>query len=368
MCAVSCLQAAAQISKSQRVTQIKLESFGWEPIPKGEYYENRGAFSRNLWIDHSGRVLVGFTVRENYALATRGHPGRSFHILRFTSEGKVDLSLVLPTDNWFNNGIYLGSNDQIFARANDAFQLLENEYNKESPSWKTLAPCPRDCYISQSLSRRTLIVRVEPPVGGPDHSTYTILDASSSPPRVVGTCSQMAFYARNITDKFAYWGNYDRDDNLMVRFPFCDVEHYQELSKWGGRGTSGFVLNDETLLKIGYTSAGPVEAQVIGPNGQLKFSLKMPKNDAIYPYDVASDERNDRFAFMVNTIRGQHPRLDIGGHLVARRAVVYSDSGQELASIPIDTHLSRDADFSMSPDGHRLAVLNGDLLTLLEIE
>jgi hypothetical protein len=47
-----------------------------------------GTRSRLVSIDHQGRVLVGFTVRENYSLATRESPGLSFHILCFTSDGK----------------------------------------------------------------------------------------------------------------------------------------------------------------------------------------------------------------------------------------------------------------------------------------
>jgi hypothetical protein len=215
--------------------------------------------------------------------------------------------------------------------------VIGENQNPQAETWKVLAPCSMNCRISQSSSRRTLIISESrdslghSTMWGTADSTYTVIDASSSPPRVVRTCSQMAFYAENITDQFAYWGNYDRDDDLMVRFPFCDVEHYEELRMWGGRGTSGFVLDDETLLKIGYTLAGPVSAEVVRSDGQVKLSVKMSEHDFIDPYAVRTDEGHDRFAFMVNTELGAHPRLDIGGHFVARRVVVYSEFGQELA-------------------------------------
>ncbi len=352
--------------QTPKISTIKLEDFGWEPVPKPEYFEDRGAFSRNLWIDHEGRVLVGFTVRESLALATREHPGRSFHILRFTAKGKVDLSLVLQTDNWYFNGFYLGPGDQIFARANEAFQVLEDGTNKDSPAWRTLASCPRECYIGQSLSRRTLTLRVEQPVGGPDRSTYTILDASSSPPRVVRTCAHMAF--GTITDRFVYWPFYDRDDGLMVRFPFCDVEHYEDFPMWG-RGASGIIIDDQAFLKVG--SSG---ARLLGPDGRVKFSVEMRKHDHIHINMVTVDERADRFAFLVDTVRGENRRLDIGGHLVARRALVYADTGQQLVAIPMSTTRNPDFapdfdfSFSMSPDGHRLAILDGGLLTVADLD
>jgi hypothetical protein len=349
-------------SQTAKITRIKLEDYGWEPLPNGDYHEHRGAFSLKLWIDHKGRVLVGFTVRKKFTLATRGHPGRSFHILRFGSEGKPDLSEVLPTNNWYNNGFYLSPEDQILARANDMLQFLQDDSHKPGEAWLPLVPCPVDCLISQSFSRRTLILRVQPPAGGPDSSTYTILDLSSSPPRVVRTCSQMAFYAGRITDKFAYWPHYDRDNYLMVRFPFCDVDHYEEFPKLG-RGASGFVLNDETVLKV-----SPYLVKLVGVDGQVKFSQDLPKHDSLNVWEVTTDERFDRFAFMVNTERGEHPRLDIGGHLVARRALVLDERGKTVASIPADTNYNMDSDFSMSPDGRRLAILDEGVLTIAQLE
>jgi len=356
LCVCSVSYAQTQVAK---VTKIKLEDYGWQPVPDRRQFGH--TYSHNLWIDHKGRVLVGFTVREDHALATREHPGRSFHILRFTAEGKPDLSLVLPANDWYKNEFYLGPDDQIFARANDALQLFSEGSQGQSGSWQPLASCPENCFISQSFSRRTLLFGAKTPVSGRDRPTYTFLDASSSPPRVVRTCSQMAPYATSITDKFVYRGNYDRDDDLTVRFSFCDVEHYEDFPQWGRGG--GYVLNDETLLKV-----DPFGARLLGPEGQVKFSLKPPKHDLMDYFKITTDERYDRFAFMVDAIRGEHPLLDIGGHLVARRVLVLDETGKQLASIPTDIHYHMDTNFSMSPDGHRLAILDDGVLTIAELQ
>lgn len=197
VCACSYVYAHPQAAK---ITKIKLEDYGWQQVPDRPQFHT---FRPNLQMDHEGRVLVGFTVRESDALATREHPGRSFHIVRFTPEGKMDLSVALPTDSWYTNAFHLGPNDQILARANHALQLFsEDEGEPRSGSWQPLVRCSEGCLISQSFSRRTLILGVGPPDRGPDRSAYTILDASSSPPRVVGTCAQMA--SMQVTDKFAY--------------------------------------------------------------------------------------------------------------------------------------------------------------------
>ncbi len=84
VCAFS--QVCAQ-SQTRRITKIELENYGWQHAPVRAQKFGR-TFKPNLQFDHEGRLLVGFTVRESDALATREHPGRSFRILRFTPELK----------------------------------------------------------------------------------------------------------------------------------------------------------------------------------------------------------------------------------------------------------------------------------------
>jgi hypothetical protein len=356
VCAFS--QAYAQ-SQTPKITKIKLEDYGWEPVPvRAQKFGH--TFQPNLQFDHEGRVLVGFTVRESDALATREHPGRSFRILRFTSEGKPDLSLTLPTNDWNENEFYLGADDEILVRANNTLWWLSDDGSHgESQSWQPVAPCPEHCSIRQSYSRRTLILRVEPLVRVAELSTYAIIDAASSPPHVVRTCSQMA--SMNITDHFAYVTSYDRDDHLTVRFPFCKVDHYDEVPTWGRGG--GYVLNDETLLKVSTTAAS-----LLGADGHVKFSKETPKGDWISPGKIVTDERNERFAFMVNTERGVHPHIDVSGHLVARRVLVLDQAGKDVASIPTDTRYHIDSNFSLSPDGHRVAILDEGAVTVVGLE
>src|SRR5271170_524169 len=163
-------------TRTGSVTQVNLENYGWRPLPRVREWVGFG--SQQVSIDHEGRILVGFTERENTSLATRNDPGLSFHILRFTSDGKVDLSLALPTNNLFNNGLYLGPEDQLFARANETFQVLseENGTGTEVAAWRPLAPCTRECQISQSPSRRTLMVTKWE---GHDEYTHILFDVSS---------------------------------------------------------------------------------------------------------------------------------------------------------------------------------------------
>src|SRR5271168_2321831 len=100
VCAYSHFYAQSQVPK---ITKIKLEDYGWQPVPNRRELFGHHPLTPSLWLDHDDRVLVGFTVRESDVLATREHPERSFHIVRFTAEGKVDLSVALPTNSWYKN-------------------------------------------------------------------------------------------------------------------------------------------------------------------------------------------------------------------------------------------------------------------------
>src|SRR6266536_2823623 len=68
-------------------------------------------------VDSTGRVLVGYPAREGNELAIRGNPRLLFHILRFTSDGKLDLSVSLPTDNIPHNAIFLDAHDHLLVVA-----------------------------------------------------------------------------------------------------------------------------------------------------------------------------------------------------------------------------------------------------------
>lgn len=347
---------------------MKLEDYGWQPLPKIQRGEWPGFANQLTSIDHQGRVLVVFTVRDSTSLASREHPGLSFRILRFTPEGKEDLSLNLPTSDYFTNGLYLGPNDQILARANNLLQMFTAENQGGSEQWQILASCRRDDQISQSPTRRTLIVTH---VEGTNPSSYarSLLDLSSSPPHLMQNCPGSGGM---ITDKFSYGQTSYGAEYSAWRWPLCEPNLKVELplDLAGGKLRA---LSDELLLVLGtgrrrdFDLVAPLRAfELITIAGQIKFQKEMEKNTVVT--DVSkSNENGDRFAFVVETWRGGSRSLDVSGKRVARRVVVYTIAGQELASVPVSTTYHRDFDFALSPDGHRLAVLDEDVLTTLEM-
>ncbi|MGA2814055.1 MAG: hypothetical protein ABSG16_21860, partial [Candidatus Acidiferrum sp.] len=289
-----------------------------------------------------------------------------FHILRFTPEGTLDLSLGLPTDNLFSNGFYLGPDDRIYARANRTLEVLTK---KTDPSdlalnWEVLLPCSVECKISQSPSRRTLVIRDLQEQG---HYTYTVLDISSGARPYSKQCPWIGFDANGITDEFSYQsGNGISWD--VRRWPLCDKNREEELPL---AMQSGFVspLSDDLLVLLG-TNRERRGIELIAPSGQLKFRQELPKNDHPSAEQARTDEHCDRIAFVVQTWRGGSRVLDISGKMIGRRIVVYTDRGQEVVSVPVSlgrnlVRYRRDFDFSLSPNGRRLAIVDEGELTIV---
>jgi len=346
-------------TRTGSVTQVNLENYGWRPLPRVREWVGFG--SQQVSIDHEGRILVGFTERENTSLATRNDPGLSFHILRFTSDGKVDLSLALPTNNLFNNGLYLGPEDQLFARANETFQVLseENGTGTEVAAWRPLAPCTRECQISQSPSRRTLMVTKWE---GHDEYTHILFDVSSSPPRVVENCLRTGGPS---TDKFTYYSGSIGTHYFARRSPICDGDHSVELPL-DKQAVVLRALNDESFLLLGFGKLQHIELVTV--DGQVKFRQEMPKHDFVTTGEVKVDERGDRFAFVVDTWRGGSRPLDISGNRVGRRIVADTETGRQLSTVPVNPVDHSEFDFSISPDGHRLAILDEGVVTAVDLE
>jgi hypothetical protein len=361
------LSAAALLStcncfaQTRTVIEQKLSKYGWQSLPKEQRGEWVGRSSRLISIDHANRVLVGFTSRENQDLASREHPGLLFHILRFTPDGKLDHDFVLPTDNWFNNGFYLGSDDHIYARVNDALQSLSEELDAKNSDGmsKSLAKCSMNCWIIQSPSRRTLILQES------NHSTSIVLDTTLAQQLVTKSCEWISFFGDSITDKFGY----ESSDGIRTdarRWPICDAKRVVELPLDMRNGMIS-PLSDDDLLILGTGKGDKRGIDLVSSSGQLRFHRDFPKNYTVRG-PVRSDERGDRFAFTVETWQGGSRALDISGKIAARQVVLYSTTGEQLVTVPVRPVLLRDFDFSVSPEGHRLAILEEDVLTIVDIQ
>jgi len=365
-CAINALPAE---SPAVKVAVLNLKNYGWEP-------PHRQNTLPSIAVDHEGRVIVGFTVWERTGLVTRIQPSLGFRIIRFMLDGNPDLSVSLPTNEGGRTDIYLSDNDQIIARANDSLQLLqENERNPKERAWKILASCTARCHVEQSPTRHTLLLYTE----GSD-PPLTFIRLSQQPQlQVCGKSNSLIKsnedkiqnYPQSITDEFAYFHGWEPGAGAYAyRWPLCNYDKRVEMPlRLSGRWT---VLNDNIFVANTYSNPTANEGiEVISPDGRVKFrpTLLMHESADSLWVPVKSSERADRIAVDVFTIRGRNQTLDISGHLTARRIAVYDiEAGKEIASIPVNTKHRFGFKFDLSPNGHRLAILEDDIARVVEVQ
>jgi hypothetical protein len=331
---------------------LDLRSYGWEPPWERQHEINMPS----IVVDHKGRVVLGFTAQARSGLVTRNQPSLDFRIMRFSPDGRVDSSLSLPTHEKGINSVYLSDTDQIIARANDSLQFLQaDDGNLQKGAWKTL--CARSCGVMQSPTRRTLVLTVK---------------GADSPLTIVRFSEQLALrrcgsfnYTQYITDEFAYYHNWEPESGYFThRWPLCQYERRVDVplparGRWA-------VLNDDTFVV--YSNDKKDEGmEVVSLDGHVKFRPTMQKHELASP-TIKTSERGNVIAADLVTIKGRNDTLDIAGHVTSHRIAVYEvEVGKQLASIPVAPQ-SRHFEFDLSPDGHRLAILEDDLVKVFNVE
>jgi hypothetical protein len=355
-------------SRTAAATTSTLQNYGWEPP------ERREVNAPSVAIDHTGRVLLSFIVRERNGLVTRNRPSLNLRIVRLLADGRSDLSLSLPTNEGGRSGIYLSDTDQIIARANEHLELLqEDNANPNNAVWKTLAPCATRCIIVQSPSRRTLQLYsadADPPVTVIHLSHEPVLIRCGKAHQLASSEDDIQNYPHSITDEFAYFhGGNAGTGPFAYRWPLCDYDHRIEMPlRTGGRWV---VLSDNLFVVDTHLNRdGDKGVEVISADGHEKFRPTMLNHESAGGWSpIRSSRRGDRIAVDVVTRRGGNRTFDISSHVSARRIAVYDiEAGKEIASIPVNPKYKYRLEFDLSPDGHRLATLEDDMVKVVDLQ
>ena len=287
---------------AQQSNAFSLGDYGWQPPDR---LDHSGPL---IAIDHEGRVVVGFTVRQRVGLVTREAPSLDFRILRFTPDGKLDLSLALPTNAKGLTGIYLSSSDEIIARANGSLQLLQADGSSaKGDAWKRLVECNQQCSVEQSVTRRTL--HLYSPGSDPPSMLIRVSQDPSQEPcgktdkLIESADDRIQNYPQTITDAFAYFSLHGE----AYRWPLCRYADRAKLpmrieARWIALSDVLFLVNTSTI-RNGRTDW---QIKVVSSDGGVKFQSRLAKDELALDYPpIRSSERGDRIA------------VDIGGN--ARR-------------------------------------------------
>ncbi|MBV9183194.1 MAG: hypothetical protein JO356_17970 [Acidobacteria bacterium] len=255
------------------------------------------------------------------------------------------------------------------ARVNDELRILEHEDDPlQKEGWSVLASCPRACEIRQSPTRRTISVYNSdaiPPLTIIQAAQPPIIKRCGKVPRQIRSADDsIQNYPQAITDKFAYFsGSFALYGPFSYRWPLCDYEHRVEMEPPLKGGATP--LGDELFI-----ASGDKDLEVVTSNSQVKFRQSMSKHESWSRFWVPlrSSESGDRVAVDMLTTRGGKEVLDISIHVTARRIAVYDiEAGKEVASIPVNAKHNFHYEFDLSPDGHRLAVLEDSTVKIVDL-
>jgi hypothetical protein len=84
---------------------------------------------------------------------------------------------------------------------------------------------------------------------------------------------------------------------------------------------------------------------------------------------IQSSEKGDRIAVDILTTRGGNRTLDISSHVTARRIAVYDiEAGKEVTSVSVNSTHPYRFEFDLSPNGRRLAILEDDVVKVVDLE
>jgi hypothetical protein len=337
---------------------VDLKSYGWE------LQSQKRIVRPFVAVDREGRVVVSYATRVRAHLVTRDKPSLDLRILRFAKDGKLDLSLSLPTRLADHSSIYLSDTGQIIAVANDSLQM----YQEDVGTWKVLASCGPQCRVQQSVSHRTLAIYNE------YHSPLLVIRPSPVPrlqqcDAFKSSEDSIQYNSQKITDEFAYYTGSEGLEQFTYRWPFCEYQNRVEMSLrpggyWDVLTDRFFVFypndfhNDRRTVKV-VSSDGRVLFQSANGKHEYARSIWAP---------TRSSEQGNRIAVDIVTLRGGNRALDISSHPTARRIAVYDiELQKEVASIPTSVKL-REFGFDLSPDGGRLAILENGTLKVIDLD
>jgi hypothetical protein len=340
---------------------IDLQKYGWTPLPpfqRGVGYFVASPLRHHLAFDHQGRIVIGLTTVGRPRAAASDQPVLNFNVFRLDNTGHQDLSFVLPTNDWRGNLILVTDIDQIIIRANDQLKIMASDPAASSGTMQiqTAIECVSGCSIFQSSSRRTILLLTH----YSSHQEKVVLIKSGTAPLTSIYSPSETFAADSITDSYGYvLGKLGRTrKETLYRWPLTD--HTEPLAVEAALQGYGTAINDSEVVVSGWKDFGAIDT-----GGQLRFKKRLAKLEETSDF-LRSSEDGERFALAVFTYKG-NSKHGWDSHLAAQRVVVYdSKTGDELATVDAQTTRYQ-FDFSLSPDGHHVAILADNVLTLADI-
>ncbi len=387
--------AGAVTAKAQtKVWSIKLETVGWQdpyvemtarfkpapkPEPGPEGGDNHARFIAALkangpswpadsdlgviWrdelvVDSSGRVTVGFAAKRAGLDAPK-----SLRVVSLDGkDGATVQQMELPTPVWDRTAVMLASDGALLVVAGDRVQRLKNDGTVENSI--PIPPQPKinpGLWVEQSPSGQTLMLTT-------DDKFFRFVRTDTL--ATLTECRKENDEIHTLTDALAVGMGEDKNHQFELHYgSLCGRMPVLWSLPSGGRSDKVHLLDDGSLVEVGLE-----EVRRLTLRDQTVWSWKGPKGTVTEDLDGMAISRNgERMAVQLTVFHDLHPRdcMECKGPAfeswVVGIAVLDAKSGALVATVPVDHASLNRLAFALSPDGQKLALMNGGVLELWEM-
>ncbi len=358
---VYCLFTAALAPAAAQISHMDLKQWGYSAPARPSWGSVREgpASPRLLSFSSSGDLVVGFVTREGTALASRANPGLMLHALTLSGTSNLVAKQDFATPDWYENGLFVLAEGNLLVRVGDILRLY-------SPAGHVVAETQirsRGAQILSLPNRQAFVVNYDvwPP-------TIEVLDSRTFESLNKCSCSACNWFEsvsnRNVLINLPKHGLVAPLNRIEISRICGPLQYaYEWRSDKEPHPLYATLLNDEHFVM-----AGGYPSLEVFDRGTKQWTDHFDRKHDAIDLHVAVDGIGDRFAVLVKKYVGGSQFLDINGHLVSSRVVVYrSTDGRRLAEVPVQHLPSYVFNFAISPDGKLLAILSDGDLTLASI-
>ncbi len=309
---------------------------------------------QELVVDAQGQVFVGFGMR-----GSQPNAPKALRVVTFEGQhGAVARQIDLPTPMLDRTAVFLSGNDGLLVVAGDRVQRINGDgavgNSIPIPPQPAINP---GLWVKQSPTGQTLLLTT-------DDKAFTFVNAESL--ATVAECHKDNDEIETLNDKMALsMAENAHHDFELHSGPLCgSMPMLWSLS--GSRSSNVHLLEDGSVLEVGSQLVRRLTL-----DDKPLWSWKAPHD--LIPEDVDGlpiSRDGSRVAVQLTAFRVLRfpgciectgPEFESWGVGIV---VFNAATGHQVAVIPVDDASLNRLAFALSPDGHKLAVLNGSLLEL----
>lgn len=352
-----CIPASAQ----ERV-RVDLRGWGYKsPQSDASRFQTQLSY-QIISVAPNGEVVVGFVTRDRTGLATRELPSLSLHVLRFAKDGKLLSQGSVPTQNWYANAVFYGSNNTLLIRAGTKLYLFS--VNMEQLAEKELPPTPDSGmidWIIRPLPDRDAFLLYHYRRADTSIALLRWSDLKPTKECAYNPYDELLSVSKRNLLSFRPGGAKDPLGRTAEVSEICGSSRFAY--SWRGDATSAALLDDDSLILAGGRSSVSVVA-----DGKVRWTDAFDRKSDVISSHVEVSADSQMIAIAVEKFAGGSQFLDISQKLKGVRIAVYqAKNGKKISESVVNPSPTDGFDYALSPNGDVLAIVSDGFVEILSL-